>query len=138
MRPSDLRKLQIDQKKYLANEYKFIMDFTVVCTGFCLGTLSSSKIYPLFNLIIILVLLLIFIILSMNEMMKDSELRKTISALSKVYKKEPVIVKYIKSYDIWYGIQLSSFKHTGVVTICTLFIGYTAFEHYLRLMESLT
>ncbi|TOG86808.1 hypothetical protein CGI91_22330 [Vibrio parahaemolyticus] len=128
------KRLQSAQIQYLTTDYKHLVDFTLVCAGFSLATLSAAEIDPSFNLIVVLTLLLIFITWSGCEMFNNrGELKLLIKELCENYKNEPSKLREIKSYDIWFGMQLRTIKYHVSSAVSILFMGYTATEHLFKL-----
>jgi len=118
---------------YINNEYKNLFDFTVISSAGCLATLSSQKILPQINLLIIFILMLIYLVFATSEMFNNkSDLNKKLKELKLKYKNNKSEIKNINKYNIWFGNSFRNLKYTGVSLVCIFFMGYTIYEHYLR------
>jgi len=78
------KKLLQAYSDYVSGRFNELVGFVVLVVGFCLGTLSSTKIEPKYNLTLVVIVLITFLILMLKEKnSSDSNLRKELDLLEK-------------------------------------------------------
>lgn len=111
--------------------------FIITIVGFCLGTLSSSRIPIIANVIIMAIIAITFLILIKKEEKKKCvKLYKEIASLKQEYKNKDnntETIEEIESYNIWKSTGTKAFKTTSLLVVGALFLLYTVVEHVLRL-----
>lgn len=132
------RKRLIDAyDEYVNGRFNQLSVFIITIVGFCLGTLSSSRIPIIANVIIMAIIAITFLILIKKEEKKKCvKLYKEIASLKQEYKNKDnntETIEEIESYNIWKSTGTKAFKTTSLLVVGALFLLYTVVEHVLRL-----
>jgi hypothetical protein len=127
------KKLLEAYSEYVNGRFSELTGFVVLVVGFCLGTLSAQKIQPIYNLLIIVVVLATFLFLMLKERnAPDSNLRSTLNDYEQKYKNtenNQQIMEEIRSYDLWNGFSGRAIKSNLPLIFGTIFCIYTILEH---------
>ncbi|NOH82045.1 hypothetical protein F0231_20185 [Vibrio sp. RE86] len=113
--------------------FSLVTNLIVVMVGFGLATLSSTAFSPKFNLSVCVALLILCAVLLMYlKYTPRPLLDKQIRALNEKYKDNEKVLNEINSFNIHKGIHTRALLHFSPVLMSILFLGYTSFEHLLR------
>ncbi|EGQ8301922.1 hypothetical protein NDJ00_15320 [Vibrio parahaemolyticus] len=119
--------------EYVNGRFSELTGFVVLVVGFCLGTLSAQKIQPIYNFVIVVVVLVTFLYLMLNERKApDSNLKSTLHRLEEKYKNKEnnkEIMEELSSYDIWNGFSGRAVKSNFPLMFGVVFCIYTLIEH---------
>lgn len=125
--------------EYVNGRFSELTGFVVLVVGFCLGTLSAQKIQPIYNLLIMVVVLATFLFLMLKERnAPDSKLRSTLNELEGKYgnrENNQGTMEEIRSYDIWSGFSGKAIKSNLPLIFCTIFCIYTLVEHSAKVFK---
>lgn len=122
---------------FFENEYSALFNNILAVTGLLLGTLSSSKIHPLVN-ILILIVASFFIWRQIGNTEKTSELSKVINNLYDRYpenKANHATRKEIDSFNFHRNVSKRIFRKSSALAFITCFLVYVAVEHSLRYVQ---
>ena len=123
--------------EYVNGRFNQFSVFIITVVGFCLGTLSSSAIPVLANVIIMAIIAVTFwVLIKKEEKRKCVKLYGVINSLKQEYKNRDnnaETLEEIESYNLWKSTGSRAFKTTSLLTVGALFLLYTVIEHVLRL-----
>lgn len=128
----EIKRLNNAFSEYTAGKLKDLSDFIVLVVGFCLATLSASKIEAGYNVAIISIILFVFLFFILKAKDDpDSSLKKLITELNDKYKNSSnkSVIKHIKSYDVWNGFSPRVVWANFPILFSVLFCIYTLLDH---------
>jgi len=124
--------------EYVNGRFSELTGLVVLVVGFCLGTLSAETIPPIYNLLIIVVVLATFLVLMLKERnAPDSKLRSTLNELEGKYANRDnseETMEEIRSYDIWNGFSGRAIKSNLPLVFGTGFCIYALVEHSAKVL----
>ncbi|MDH2243171.1 hypothetical protein N5J70_14555 [Pseudomonas sp. GD03909] len=129
--------LEILKKEYIRERLERTITLLVSTAGFCIATLSSQEIPPIWNFGLTVIVLLYFIFLLLSAKHRSSPLKTELDKLYEQYKDHDETIKHLNTTNPWLGFEAEKVPVFMPALISALFVIYTLAEHACRAFKPL-
>jgi hypothetical protein len=133
-----LKRLDSAYDDYEKGRLNKLTGLAITVVGFSLGTLSSTEISDIVNVIIMFCVGVIMLFLvKKEENDKTNKLKTLIESLEEEHENKTnkdELLKEISKYNVWKSLGIKAFRSTSTLILCALFSLYATIEHVLRLV----